>query len=243
MRINLMITALAALAASPARADLRTFSRTYDYATQPQGNLEAELWNDVLPPYTSGGATVGQRIVQRVELEYGVTDHLDVSLYHVFVWAPEASGFDGWRLEGRYRLSDKGVWPVDVELYLEGERPADLAEPFELEEKLILGKDFGRLGFALNLVAEEKLAGGVRAGQRGELDAGARYEVLPWLRVGFEASYLVHSEQYDPGAALYVGPGVSVAAGRLWLQLGVVTKVLGDAPGAVQLRSVLGFNL
>ena len=124
--------------------------------------------------------------MHRIELEYGLTDHWDLALYHVFTQEPGASfRFDSWRLETRYRLFEKNVLPVDVELYFEVERPADFAEPFETEEKLILEKDFGRFALVANLVAEQKLfhAG---EGHLWEIDAGARYEVVPQLRLGAE---------------------------------------------------------
>src|SRR5438128_7848223 len=110
MRIIISFNALLAMAIAPAaRADRRTMIRAYEYMTQPQGNLELEIWNDIEAPKEGGfdQATT----VHRVELEYGITDRWDLALYHVFAQtngvAAEPFHFDSWRLETRYRLFEK----------------------------------------------------------------------------------------------------------------------------------------
>lgn len=236
-RIRISIITAAALALPfAARADRRDFVRAYQYATQPEGNLEVEVWNDVDAPTTGFPLAV---VTPRIELEYGITDHWDIALYHVAEQLPgEAMHFDSWRLETRYRLAERGQWPVDVMLYLEGERPADFAEPWELEEKVILGRDFGRLQLVLNFVAEQKV---LHAGEGSlwEIDAGARWELTPALHLGAEY-WTTHSNV--EGVTDYVGPSISWAFSRVWVQLGAGFGV-GDNSGATFVRSVLGFNL
>jgi hypothetical protein len=240
MKITIGISTLllAALAAPQARADRRSLIRAYEYATQPEGNLEFELWNDVDAP--SAGGFSAAPITTRVELEYGLTDHWDVALYHVFEQAPgEPFHFDSWRLETRYRLFEKNVLPVDIMLYLEGERPADLAAPWEVEEKLILERDIGpRFALVFNLVGEQKLFH-ANEGHAWEIDAGARYEIIPQLRVAAEY-WTIHDSV--EGTFDYMGPSVSWASSRVWVQLGAGFGV-GDSSGATFVRSVLGFNL
>ena len=141
IKIGFILTLLLAL---PALADRRSFIRSYEFQTQPQGNLEFEMWNEVESPR---GAIADSLITHKLELEYGLTDRWDTALYHVFVQGgpqvdPEPFHFDSWRLETRYRLAEKNEWPVDVMVYGEIERPADFNQPFEVEEKLILEKDF-----------------------------------------------------------------------------------------------------
>lgn len=236
MRTRIRISLIVVLAAAAARADRRDFIRAYQYATQPQGNLEVEVWNDVDSPKGPG---FDQAVVtNRIELEYGLTDHWDMALYHVFEQAPGAPfHFDSWRLETRYRLAERGEWPVDVMLYLEGERPSDFTEPWELEEKLILARDFGALQLVLNLVGEQTLFAG--KGHRWEIDAGARYEISPALHLGGEV-WTIHTA--NEGVSDYVGPSISWASSRIWIQLGAGFGV-ADSAGATFVRSVLGFNL
>jgi len=243
MRITISLSTLlaAALLAPEARADRRTFIRAYEYMTQPQGNLELEIWNDVDAP--SSGGFDQAAVVSRVELEYGITDHWDFALYHVFEQAPgESFKFDSWRLESRYRLFEKDVLPVDIILYLEAERPADFAEPWEVEEKVILEKSIGP-SFALvaNLVAEQKLFH-ANEGHLWEIDAGARYEVVPQLRLGAEFWTTQETAFGVTTGSYYLGPSLSWASSKIWIQLGAGFGV-GDSSGATFVRSVLGVNL
>ncbi len=243
MRITICISSVAAalLLAPEARADRRSLIRAYEYATQPEGNLELELWNDVDAPKEGGFDAAST--THRVELEYGLTDHWDVALYHVFEQTrAEGFHFDSWRLETRYRLLEKNVLPVDVLLYFELERPADFAEAWETEEKLILEKDFGRFALVGNLVLEQKL---FHADQLHsfEVDLGARYEVAPQLRLAGELWTIQETVNGATAGSWYAGPSVSWAGSRLWLQLGAGFGIGGDTSGATFVRSVLGFNL
>ena len=243
MRITIGLSSALALllAATEARADRRSFIRAYEVATQPQGNLEFELWNDIDAPKAGFDAA---STTHRFELEYGLTDRWDLALYHVLAQAPgEALHFDSWRMETRLRLAEKDQWPVDVMLYFELERPAVFSEPWETEEKLILGKDIGRLGLVLNLVAEQKLVH-ARDGHNYEVDLGARYEVAPALRLGVEGWTIQQTVAGNTRGSWFLGPSISVAAAKIWLQLGVGFGLgIGDGDATAEVRSVLGFNL
>jgi hypothetical protein len=246
MRITIGITAGLLAAATSSRADRRTMIRAYEFETQPKGNLELELWNDVEAPRS---AFTDSAIVTRVELEYGLTDRWDAALYHVFAQGgpaaepqQQAFHFDSWRLESRYRLAEKGEWPVDVMIYGEVERPADFNEPFEIEEKLILEKDFGRLAFVANLVGEQHL---FRAdlGRTWEVDFGARYEFMPQVRAAVEFWTTHEFVGPDVSRNYYLGPSLSVATRRVWLQIGVGFGLDASQDQQMLIRSVLGFNL
>jgi hypothetical protein len=243
MRITIALNALllAALVAPAARADRRTLIRAYEYMTQPKGNLELEIWNDIEAPVAGGfdQATT----VNRIELEYGLTDHWDLALYHVFEQAPgEAFRFDSWRLETRYRLFEKNVLPVDIELYFEVERPADFTAPWEIEEKVILERDLGpRFALVANLVSEQKPFHGDQ-GWEWEIDVGARYEVVPQLRLGAEFWTIQEVAGGVTEGSYYLGPSISFASSKIWLQIGAGFG-LGDTSGSTFVRSVLGINL
>ncbi len=243
IRIGINVAALLLLGlAGSARADRRTFIRAYEYATQPQGNLEFELWNDIDAPKTGGFDAAAT--THRFELEYGLTDHWDVALYHVFTQDPvEGFHFDSWRAETRYRIAEKDVLPVDLMLYFEMERPAAFTEPWETEEKLIVAKDIGNWGFVLNLVAEQKLLHS-GDGHLYEIDLGARYEFTPALRVGVEGWTTQETEQGNTRGAWFVGPTFSVATAKVWFQLGAGFGLgIGEGDATAAVRSVLGFNL
>ncbi|HYV64768.1 MAG TPA: hypothetical protein VE964_00910 [Myxococcales bacterium] len=245
MRITIGITlVLVAAGAREARADRRTMIRAYEFLTQPQGNLELELWNDVEAPRT---AFADSLITTRIELEYGITDRWDSALYHVFVQGGPAAEsqpfhFDSWRLETRYRLAEKGEWPVDVMIYGEIERPADFNQPFEVEEKLILEKDFGRFALVANLVGEQHL---FRAdlGHTWEVDFGARYEFIPQVRVAAEFWTTQEFVGEDVSRNYFLGPSISFATQKWWLQFGVGFGLDSGQDQKTMIRSVLGFNL
>jgi hypothetical protein len=243
MRITIGISLL--VAAGSAWADRRTLIRAYEFQTQPKGNLEFELWNDVEAPRSSIESST---ILHRLELEYGLTDRWDAALYHVFAHGgdrtnPAPFHFDSWRLETRYRLAEKGEWPIDVMIYGEIERPGNFAEPFVTEEKLILERDLmPRLALIANVAAEQHL---LRAdlGRAFELDLGARYELMPQLRVGAEFWTTWEYVGDRVTRNYYAGPAISVATNKLWFQVGTG---IGLDPGQDQqlfIRSVLGFNL
>jgi hypothetical protein len=243
MRITIALNcALAALLASTAaRADRRTLIRAYEYMTQPKGNLELELWNDVAAPAAGFDAAT---ITTRLELEYGLTDHWDVALYHVFEQGPaDPFHFDSWRLESRYRFAEKNEWPVDAMLYLEVERPADFAAPFEVEEKLILEKSLGNFALVANLVGEQKLLHAFDK-HGWEVDLGGRYEVSPALRLGAELWTIHETVRGQTVHSYFAGPSVSVATSKFWLQVGAGFALSIDgSPGGTFVRSVLGINL
>jgi len=243
MRITIALnTLLAAVVLVPeARADRRTMIRAYEYMTQPQGNLELEIWNDIEAP-KDGGFDAASSVL-RVELEYGLTDHWDISLYHVFAQQPgESFKFDSWRLETRYRLFEKNVLPVDIVLYFEAERPVDFTAPWEIEEKLILEKDFGRFALVGNVVGEQK-PGHANQGYAWEFDVGARYEVVPQLRFGAEFWTILETVAGNTETQYFLGPSISWASSRFWLQLGAGFGLGDETSGATFVRSVLGINL
>ena len=247
MRITIGFILAAVAAIAPARADRRSFVRSYEFQTQPEGNLEVELWNDIDAPKTGKGFA-DSVITHKLVLEYGITDRWDAALYHVFQQGGPAGAdntafhFDSWRLESRYRLAERGEWPVDVMVYLETERPADFAAPFELEEKIILEKDFGKLALVANLVAEQALARGDRGHHLWEVDLGVRYEVHPRLRLAAEV-WAIQTVRPDVAVTTwYAGPSVSLQLRKLWLQVGAGIG-LNDPALQLQFRSVLGFNL
>jgi hypothetical protein len=245
MRITIgIIASLLLAAATPSRADRRTMIRAYEYQTQPKGNLELELWNTVEAPRSGFADSV---LVQRVELEYGLTDYWDFALYHVFERGGPAADFaqyhfSDWQFETRYRLADKGEWPVDVLLYLEVERPVDFNRPFELEERIVLEKDFGRFALVANLLGAQHL-GRADLGRIWEVDFGARYELMPQLRVAAEFWTTHQFVGPDVSRNYYLGPSISVATQKLWLQIGAGVGLDAAQDQQVQIRSVLGFNL
>jgi hypothetical protein len=250
-RAALAVTA-AMLAGGLARADYKAFAHTYPHFTQPEGGLEMEWW---VGAETQSLSNMGDTTLfeHRLEIEYGLTDRWDVSLYQVFQQPPGGSfTYDSVRLESRFQITRKQQWWVDLLGYLELERPADLHQPWELEGKIIATKDLGPFFVQTNWVAEVKLAGGQDFGYLLELAAAVGYEIWPSLRVGVESLWDLQKTSIAPGAPsarmIHVGPSVALARGRVWFVLTPAFRVAGsgnvpDRGQDLELRFITGIQL
>ncbi len=265
---TLILGALLGLA-GPARADFKSFAHIYPYFTQPQGGLEVEVWSGFEVGSDPAGylrsVPLHTLLQEQVEVEYGLTDHWDVSLYGVLEQQPPVGAgqpsplvLDAFQIETRYRFAEKGRWPVDTELYLEVERPVALTQPFELEAKLILAKDVPRFFFQAIVIDAETLASGSAFGYDLALYAGAGYEIRPWIRVGVEAleEYQRVAFTTQPLETLHVGPSIALAGPRLWFVVTPAFRVYASpdpqlAPGVfnpevgsdLRLLAILGVPL
>ncbi len=258
--LRLAAVSLALLSCSvavSARADFKAFAHIYPYFTQPAGGMEVEVWNG-LETGNLGRLAQSTLLQEQVEVEYGITDHWDVSLYSVLEQAPsELAGvpaaltFDAFQVETRYRFAEKGQWPVDTELYAEVERPIDLRQPFEGEFKLILEKDVHKLFFQLNLIDAEQLASGPAFGYDLAAHFGVGYEIRPWIRVGVEAleNYQVDptSGSSAPQETVHVGPSLALAGPRFWVVITPAFRVAGqdtidEVGNDLRLRVIFGLE-
>lgn len=166
----LVLTAAFSVAA---RAGESPFGYLYTTDTHPKGALELEQWITSRRGKVQGDYRLGQ---YRTELEYGVTDRLQASLYwnaySIDADRNDSSGqtsgpyvpenvdrtaryrkglrHDGWSAEFIYRVFSPYVDPVGLALYVE---PSVGRFANELETKLILQKNFldDRLVLAYNL--------------------------------------------------------------------------------------------
>lgn len=164
-----------------ALADQRSYVWTYEYLTLAKDSAELEYYQT---------ETVKDRdknsddLQQQIELEYGLTDRLDVALYQVY---DQVDGdnlkYSSYKIRIRYRLAEKNRFPVDVLLYAEHQEKADAQNVFE--GKLILAKDIARPNIAYNQVHKNTYHDADHANH--EYAAGLSYELYPWLRVAAES--------------------------------------------------------
>lgn len=224
-------------------ADRRSFTETYEYSTVPDGKTAVELWHT--QARRNWDATTPQSFEQIVELEHGLTDKWDLAFYSVFsqvsgdAMTAEPYHFSEFKLETRYKLADRGEWPIDTLLYLE------LAKEFgdsvyDVEGKVIGSRDFGKVTAAANAIAEIKFGKDVA---ETELElawaAGLTYRVHPKLWIGAETFGAYEEEELS----LAAGPAISWApAPSFWL---AVTGAFGlsDEADAFRARMILGIEL
>ena len=274
MKTTFGITAALAVLAVPAMAaaNPRPLPFTYPYETLPEGGIEVEQYLDATPVRTLVDGADGrpqsvfdQRYGVQTELEYGITDHLELGAYLVFEQDPNerngALGFDGTKQRLRYRFAEEGELPVDVAIY--GEL-AEFHDEIEFEEKVILGKRFGNLRLMANLWVEQEV-------ERGNSDVGfvynptlgATYQVDPRLWLGVEGwahgYFNDEASQATPGTPeafnakthVFVGPAISLQFGRVWASVAPYFRLddmaraaqIGDQYGKVWVRGVLGVEL
>lgn len=213
------VVALIIMVPALARADRRSFGYTYEYATLPEGQTEVEIWHtQARDTWQSGTA---QRFEEKLEIEYGVTDHFDVSMYTVFAQSTDENlHLDAVRIENRYRFADRGEWPVDTIAYVELAKDFD-ASIYEVEGKAIFSRDFDKLLLAANAIAE--IAFGNNVPHRDlslGWSAGASYEITPKLRLGAETWGASEDNPDGNGTTLRaaVGPAISLApTSKFWL--------------------------
>lgn len=238
---------LVAAAAAPAHADRRSFTRTYEYMTMPEGETELEI-------YTTQSKTTfdnpsPKEFELQLEIEHGITERWDFSVYHVFKQstgpAPEDVSpfhFDEIKLRTRYRFSDRGEWPVDVLLYGEVKKVFGVGV-WEAEPKIVLARDFDKLTAAINLIGEVAFGPSVpEAELEAGYAAGLTYEVLPEWKLGVESWGGFELEHTDEVAAS-VGPAVSWApASTLWITTAAGFAVTEHADD-FSVRAILGMDL
>lgn len=249
--------ALASLG-SGAGATPRVLPFTYPYETLAADAAELEQFVDaqplrVLDDEGKRAWDLGYRL--QTELEYGITDRLELGLYLVHQAEPGGPlTFDGTRQRLRLRLAEQGAWPVDVALYGE---VSELHDELELEEKVIVQKRVGRFTALTNLWVEqsfERYAGEPALFANPTL--GVSYEVSPrlhlgvegWMRapIGDEAKAEAGDETHS-----FVGPAIALGLGRLFWTNAVYARLdgraraiePGDAYGHVWVRSVVGLEL
>lgn len=227
---------------STASADRRLFTHTYEYKTVPQGHTALEFWHtearDSWDPDTL------QFMESILEIEHGLTDRWDAAIYWVFAQTAsnmagvpsEPFRFEELKLETRYRLADRGEWPVDVLLYGEGVKQFGNGV-YELEGKVILARDFDNITAALNVIGALEFE--PEAEPEFGYAAGVSYELHPKFSVGAEtyATITEYETSFAGGPALAVAP-----SSNLWLTFTLGFGFNDEAP-ALEGRFILGVEL
>lgn len=172
-----VLSAVALLAAVPARAQERAYFVTYDHYLEEPGNLEIAVANTLgMPKHGDRGYTAPW-----LELEYGITGWWTAELYLEGVATRhDGSAFAGWRWENRFRPL-KSEHPINPVLYVEYEHINEASriqkeivgagplsiEPIadlrgehahELEGKLILSSAFRGWNVSENFIFEKNLS-------------------------------------------------------------------------------------
>jgi hypothetical protein len=205
--LSVLSFALCLSLAQPAMADRKDFLETSPFTNEVKGVIEAELWNEGFKDFSQ----------HMIELEYGASERLQLALYGV--WRADGRGFHYFetKFETKLQLAPPGAWWIDTALYAEykvragGNRnPEDNAN--ELETKLILSKDVGRLNFTVN--AEWDFNQALRRPEF-EWKLATSYPLSDAVHVGVEYW------ERPVDSVKYVIPGIYVGSGDFRANLGL----------------------
>jgi len=171
----------------------------------------------------------------QLELEYGVTDRLDLAMYQMWEHKNTTSGasseYDGFKIRARYRLGEKGKHFVDPELYFEYIRDDDFSKPNVGEMKLILAKDIGDFNLSYNQIIERSLENDGKTNH--EYAIGASYGFLADFKLGLESKGSYNEREYA------IGPTISWVNSKFWVSLGAAFG-LNKRTDDLQTRMIVG---
>lgn len=215
-------------------ADRRNYVWTYQYITLPKGMTELEFYQTTKLAQLDSWE-------YRIEVEHGITDHLDFSVYQIFQQKEdEAFKWDAVQFRSRYRFGESDQYVVDPLLYLEYNRKLDLEEPNKIETKLILANQFQAINVALNPVYEIFFAPGLK--QEVGLDFGLSYEFTPQFIIGVESTSRMEFENDEKEMGSYFGPTVSFASGNWWYTAGAAWGMTSESDD-LRVRFLMGISL
>ncbi|MHC5003274.1 MAG: DUF6662 family protein [Planctomycetota bacterium] len=249
-RLALLAPAAVALLlpCSPADADQRRFAYLYESTTHPVGEVEYEQW--ITWKTHKAIDSRFDRVDFRHEIEFGVTDNLQLGIY-LSDWRYERGNTvdDGaeWRnvaVEAILALTDPVTDPIGSALYGEVKIGDQL---MALEGKLILQKNLGKWVFAWNGTVEAEWEGSNYDEDKGEFEQtlGASYQFTPELLAGVE---LLHEIEYDDWSewedhVVYLGPNISYRTETWWITAAPLAQLTDiDTEADFQLRVIFGFD-
>lgn len=264
---GLVVGAILAVS-SAAQANPRPFPFTYIVPTEPQGDLELELYADMLPVKVLDAEEKKPTKLllpqYQIEMEYGITHKLELGLYltlaprpgESYSSVPSLTEGNGLKQRLKYRFDDPGEWPIDVAVYGElTEREKEI----EIEAKLILERRFGDFRIATNLVLEREYEFAGEAAWVLNPSLGLTYQITPRFHPGIE-SFVRYElpDEAEPGPKpfedrpqAYVGPTMLFSFGDIWWSSGMYfratdqhhTMQVGESLAPIWFRSVVGVGL
>jgi hypothetical protein len=226
-------------------AGARHFTFVYEAPTSPPGSVESENWATTR---FSNGLT---DVIFRNELEFGITEHFQASIYLAnwdYTRAREDRDvhYESSSLELIYNLTNPAADPIGISLYQEisGGRRF-----FEWETKLIAQKNFGPLIVAYNLTLEAEWEEEGLRERNGEIQQalGASYELSPRVSIGAEMLHEVllpawHSSEAENN--FFIGPNVSYRGDRWFATMTALAQTTStEGEPDYQVRLIFGLSL
>ena len=210
---------LALLAALPvgAHAGARRFTYVYEATTGRPGSVDLENWV-TFATHTPNDHGF-REVAFRHELEFGITDRLQASVYLADYQYERGEGasYTGSALELVYNISNPVVDPVGLAVYQEYKVGRRL---FKLESKVIAQKNFGKFVAAYNVTLEAVWEEEGLREHSGEFQQslGVSYEVNRYFAFGVECLHVIAFPDWEKAnrGVLFAGPNASVRVSKVW---------------------------
>jgi len=220
------------LLTSQLSADGRQYVWTYEYQTLQRGEAELESYTEFSHIDTEYGRQASTTL--QYEYEIGMNDRFDVGIYQKFKQDNTSPiSYDGFKLRLRYRLGEKGRWPLDPLIYVEY-KDSPAFDHTALETKLILARDVGNLNVSLNPILEFEFDDD-ETEVEFEYTAGMTYRLHPILSLGLETKGNMDH--------MYWGPTLSHGKQDLWFALGLLFPTSEDSGADRLMRFIIGVGL
>jgi hypothetical protein len=245
LRIGVFITAVLTQLSSLGGA--RHFGFIYEAPTSAPGSFELENW--VTWARTTNPEHSDQ-VAFRHEIEIGVTDRLQASIYFADWFHENRAAHSGFTysdsaIELIYNLTNPVIDPIGLSLYQEYKVGDRL---FEWESKLIGQKNLGPLILAYNATLEAIWEGKDLAEREGELQqaVGASYEISPRLSIGLELLHeFVLPEWRDEERIrnVFIGPNISYRHQSWFVTITALAQATNTRDEAdFRLQTIFGFG-
>src|SRR6266404_2154187 len=246
MQRSLLCGLAVILFCQPCMAGARHFGYLYEAPTTAPGTFELE--NYATARFGEGGFDQSDF---RNQLEFGITDRLQASIYFAN-WSYVRKGdnrgkhYDSASFETIYNFSNPAGDPIGISVYQElsvGRRV------IESETKLIAQKNFGPLILAYNFTVEAQWDGEGLREHAGELQQafGASYELTPRLSVGAEILYEIVLPDWKSAKSdhnFFLGPNFSYRGNRWFATVTGLAQVTDTASEPdYQIRLIFGVAL
>jgi hypothetical protein len=246
-KFTLLILFLCMLPTTAALAGARHFTFLYEAPTSAPGSIESEnwiTWERVTNPERS------DQIGFRHEIEIGVTDHLQASIYFVdWSYARDSKqstfNYSDSAIELIYNLTNPVIDPVGLSIY---EEISGGRQHFELESKLIAQKNFGPLILDYNLTLESEWEDQGLRERQGELQQalGASYELSPRISIGLEFLHeFVFPDWRDEEKIrnVFIGPNVAFRHKNWFVTVTALAQATNTPnEGDFKVRTIFGFG-
>lgn len=210
--------------------------------TLAKGSFEFEnrvIWGH------SGGA---DEVAFSHEIEYGLTDNLEVDLYlSEWNWSKEdgSKGHSRWESAGvelLYALSNPTADALGSAIAVETQFGNDF---WVLEPQLRLQKNFGPVITVFNLVVANEFTKDEDDSQEISQSLGVAYQVCPNFFVGADVNHATgFTDWKDSEEEWYAGPALHFRGGPVWATIAASFKLSADADDApdFNIGAKFGFN-